>query len=223
MSLAETSALPSERPYSNAELIADGAVHAAALLAGAVAFSLLFAKAPLRGGFGERFAFGVYAIGFFTCFSFSFAYNMAPVSQLKQVLGRCDRSAIFVMIAGTYTALLSQLQGGLWIVALAVFVWCGAIGGAALNLLAPGRLDRVAVALYLGLGWSAIVVIRPLVADLPTNALAFVLCGGLLYSIGVAFYLWRSLKFQNAIWHGFVTIAAGCHFVGVLEAATRAT
>jgi hemolysin III len=211
-----------DRAYSNAELIADGLIHAAALVAGAVGFCILFAEAPLRGGFGEHFAMAVYAGGFFLLFGFSFAYNMAPPSPLKTILGRCDRSAIFVMIAGTYTALLSQTHGGLWVAALGAFVWSGAIGGVALTVLRPRHADRIAVALYLGLGWSAILAIRPLVLALPTGALALVLLGGALYSVGVAFFLWRSLKFQNAIWHAFVTIAAACHFVGVLEAVTGA-
>jgi hemolysin III len=222
MSSVPTNAPAIDRLYSNGELLADAVIHTAALIAGAIGFSLLFAKAPLRGGSAEEVALAVYAAGFFVLFSVSFAYNMAPASRWKRILGRCDRSAIFVMIAATYTALLSQLRGGLPIAALAVFVWCGALGGAALNLMAPARFDRIAVVLYLALGWSAVVVIEPLVEDLQPSALTLVIGGGLLYSVGVAFYLWRSLKFQNAIWHGFVAIAAVCQFAGVLETATRA-
>ena len=212
-----------DRPHSNGELLADGAVHAAALIAGLVAFSLFFAKTPLRAGFGERLAMIVYAAAFFVLFSFSFAYNLAPASRLrlKRILGRCDRSAIFLMIAGTYTALLSQVHSGWWVVGLVGFVWIGAIGGAALNVFAPQRSERIGVALYFALGWSAIVAIKPLVIALPANALALTLAGGLLYSGGVPFYLWRKLKFQTAIWHGFVVAAAGCHFAGIFAAVTQ--
>ncbi|HEY1941291.1 MAG TPA: hemolysin III family protein [Roseiarcus sp.] len=212
-----------ERPYSNGELLADGFIHVAALIAGLIGFSLFFSKTPLHGGFSERIAMIVYAAAFFVLFSFSFAYNMAPVSRMrmKRFLGRCDRSAIYLMIAGTYTALLSQVHGSFWIAGLVGFVWTGAIGGAALNIFAPKSIERIAVALYLALGWSAIVVIKPLVADLPANTLALVVAGGLLYSGGVPFYLWRNLKFQNAIWHGFVTIAAACHFAGIFTAVTQ--
>ena len=221
MSLPLSDTLSLDRPYSRGELVADAAVHTAALVAGAIGFGVLFAKTPWRDRFGEPVALSIYAAAFFALFSFSFAYNMAPESRLKTLLGRCDRSAIFVMIAGTYTALLSQIPGNPWIALLLGFVWSGAIGGAGLTLLAPGSLDRVAVAFYLVLGWSAILVVKPLVVGLPASALLLVLSGGLLYSVGVPFYLWRSLKFQNVIWHGFVASAAACHFVGVLEAATR--
>ena len=163
----------------------------------------------------------VYAAGFFLLFGFSFAYNMTPASPLKWILRRCDHSAIYLMIAGTYTALLSQTQNSRWAVALAAFVWSGALVGVVLKLFLPGRLDRVAIGVYLALGWSAIVAIKPLVAALPAETLAFVVLGGLIYSIGVAFHLWHSLKFQNAIWHACVAVAAGCHFAGIVQALGR--
>jgi hemolysin III len=206
-----------KRTYSPAEIVADGAVHAAALIAGAVAFSLLFAEAPPHGGLSQRLALAIYAAGYFIMFGFSFAYNMAPESPLKRVLRRCDHSAIYLMIAGTYSALLSQVRSGLWVEALAVFVWTGAIVGAAVKLFLPGRFERVSTGVYLGLGWSAIVAIRPLAAAFPAGALALVIGGGVVYSLGVIFYRWQSLKFQNAIWHAFVAVAAACQFAGIVE------
>jgi hemolysin III len=210
-----------KRAYSPGELVADGFVHAAALLAGVIAFTLLFWKAPLRGGIGEGLAMAVYAAGFFLMFGFSLAYNMTPNSPAKWILRRCDHSAIYLMIAGTYTALLSQIAS-LWAVALAAFVWCGALVGVALKVFAPSRFDRIEVGVYLALGWSAIVAIRPLVAALPAATLALIVVGGIVYSVGVAFYRWHSLKFQNAIWHGCVALAAACHFAGVAWALGQA-
>jgi hemolysin III len=209
------------RPYSDAELIADAAVHAAALVAGLIAFTLLFWKAPLRGGIGGELAMAVYAAGFFLMFGASLAYNMTPNSPLKWILRRCDHSAIYLMIAGTYTALLSLIPDSLWAIALAAFVWCGALIGVALKLFAPGRFDRIEIGVYLALGWSAIIAIRPLVAALPAPTLALIVIGGLIYSVGVAFYLWRSLKFQNVIWHACVAAAAACHFAGIAAAFAR--
>ena len=94
-------------------------------------------------------------------------------------------------------------------------VWLGALGGSALKLLLPGRWDRVSIALYLLLGWVAVIAIGPLIASLPAATMILVAIGGLLYSVGVVFYKWHSLKFQNAIWHGFVAVAAGCHWAGI--------
>jgi hemolysin III len=209
------------RSYSSGELVADATVHAAAILAGVIAFSVLFQKVSLRGGPGDGVAMAVYAASFFLLFGFSCAYNMTPPSRAKELLRRFDHASIYLMIAGTYTALLSQAPAALWAVALAAAVWTGALAGAALKLFLPGRFDRAALYVYLALGWSAILALKPLLTALPVDTLALVAVGGALYTIGVAFHFWESLKFQNAIWHVCVAAAAGCHFAGVFEAVGR--
>ena len=218
-----SSSVPPSRPrdYSNGELIADGAVHAAAIITGVTGFSVLFQKIAMRGDVGDGVAMAVYAAGFFLLFGFSCAYNMAPPSPAKAILRRFDHASIYLMIGGTYTALLSQARASLGLVALAAFVWIAVLAGASLKLFLPGRFDRFSVRLYLALGWSAVFAIRPLASALPVDSLALIVAGGLTYSAGVAFFLWENLKFQNAIWHAFVTVAAACQFVGVLEAIGR--
>jgi hemolysin III len=206
------------RDYSPGEMIADAGVHGVAIIAGVIGFSVLFERIATHGAIWDGAAMAVYATGFFLLFGFSCAYNMAPPSPAKGLLRRLDHTAIYLMIGGTYTALLSQTHDVAVGVALAIVVWTGVAIGMTLKLFLPGRFDRAAIAVYLALGWSALVAFRPLVADLPATTLALVLVGGGLYSLGVVFYLWRSLKFQNAIWHALVTIAAGCHFAGILRA-----
>jgi hemolysin III len=221
MSAPPAPAMATFRGYSRGELIADAAVHAAAIVAGVIGFSVLFQKVATRGAFGDGVAMTIYAAGFFLLFGFSCAYNMAPQSPAKTLLRRFDLASIYLMIAGTYTALLSQAPISLWAVGLVMLVWTGALAGATLRLFWPGRFERFGVAAYLALGWSAALAIKPLLSALPVETLALVIAGGALYSIGVVFHLWHSLKFQNAIWHACVTIAAGCHFVGVLQAVGR--
>jgi hemolysin III len=215
-----SSALPSRR-YSEGEKIADAAVHLAAIVAGVIAFSVLFQKIAQAGRWSDGLAMFVYAAGFFLMFGFSCAYNAAPPSRLKDLLHRFDHAAIYMMIAGTYTALLSQTPGALWATVLLAFVWTAALAGAAFKLAFPGRLDRVAPWLYLALGWAALPAIRQLYLSLPVESLILTLCGGVLYSIGVAFHIWESLRFQTAIWHGFVAAAAACQFAGVMAAIGR--
>lgn len=205
----------SKRIYSQGELVADGVVHGLALIAGIIAFPVLFSRIVAQGSTGDGLALGVYAATFFLMFGFSLAYNMTPPSPLKWLLRRFDHSAIYLMIAGTYTALLARLDDRAWAWGLMATVWIGALGGGAVKLLFPGRWDRLAIALYLMLGWVAIVAIVPLVSALPAATMILVGIGGALYSIGVVFYKWERLKFQNAIWHGFVTLAAGCHWAGI--------
>ena len=209
------------RQLSSGEIIADAAVHAVAIIAGVIGFAVLFQKIALHGAIGDGLAMAVYAAGFFLLFGFSCAYNMTPPSDAKAILRRFDHAAIYLMIGGTYTAFLSQARSSLGLVALAIAVWAAAIAGASLKLLLPGRFDRFAVRLYLALGWSAIFAIKPLIDALPLDSLALVFAGGVVYSIGVAFFLWEKLKFQTAIWHAFVAAAAACQFAGVFAAVGR--
>ena len=207
-----------KRPYSAAELVADGAVHAAAIAAGLIAFAVLFVRIASFGGLSEGLAIGVYAAGFFLLFGFSCAYNMTPPSHLKWILRRFDHASIYLMIAGTYTALLSQMPNGPLAWTLAIIVWVVALGGAAVKIFLPGRYDRASIFVYLALGWVAVFAVPQLAAALPTQTLWLIVVGGLFYSLGVIFYRWESLKFQNAIWHGFVLAAAGCQYAGIAQA-----
>jgi hemolysin III len=120
------------------------------------------------------------------------------------------------MIAGTYTPFIAQTKGDLVAMVLLIGLWLTAIVGIILKLLLPGRFDRLIVVLYLLLGWSGAVVYEPVVAVLPSLSICFLAVGGALYSTGVVFYAWRSLRFQNAIWHAFVLVAACCHYLAVL-------
>jgi hemolysin III len=102
------------------------------------------------------------------------------------------------------------MKGNLVAMGLLGGVWLTAVAGIILKLLLPGRFDRLAVVLYLLLGWSGAVVYEPVVTALPSLGIWLLAAGGALYSIGVVFYAWRSLRFQNAIWHAFVLAAAFC-------------
>ena len=218
MSLAPEHPRHYKRPYSVGELIADGFIHAAALVAGLIAFAVLFVKIASSGDTGNGLAIAVYAAGFFLLFGFSCAYNMTPPSPLKWLLRRFDHAAIYLMIAGTYTALLAQLPDHALALTLAGIVWAGALVGIGLKLIWPGRFDNASIIFYLALGWVAIFALKPLLAALPTSTMALIAIGGLLYSVGVVFYRWHSLKYQNAIWHSFVLAAAGCHYAGIAQA-----
>ena len=212
----------SKRAYSQGELIADGFVHAAAIVAGLMAFSALFARIATVGSLSDGLAMAVYAAGFFLLFGFSCAYNLAPDSPLKWTLRRFDHSSIYLMIAGTYTAILSQLPDHTLAWTLAAVVWAGTFFGVGLKLFLPGRFDRSSILAYVALGWVAVIAFKPLMQVLPLSTLLLIVVGGLLYTGGIAFYRWHSLKYQNAIWHAFVAGAAACHFAAVILAVGRA-
>lgn len=204
-----------KRPFTLGELVADGVVHALAILAGLIAFSALLYHVLAQAAFGQFAALTVYAAGFFLMFGFSLAYNMVPPSALKWLLRRFDHSAICIMIAGTYTAILAQVEPGLMVWVIGVVVWAGALLGALVKLVFPGRYDGVSLVAYLALGAMMLVAIGPMRASLPGPALWLLLAGGITYVLGVGFYKWHRLRFHNAIWHLFVAIAAALQFAGI--------
>ena len=203
-----------KRELALEEVLADGIVHALALVAGLIAFPILLYHALTSSGLGMFAALAVYAAGFFLMWGFSLAYNMTPPSALKWLLRRFDHSMIYVMIAGTYTALIPHLDG-VWAWGLGLVVWTGAVLGIAVKVVLPGRYDRLAILAYVMLGWVGVIAIGPVSAALPSVSLWLIVAGGVTYVTGVAFYMWERLRFQNAIWHGFVAVAAGLHFAAV--------
>ena len=203
-----------KRDLSPDELLADGIVHAVALVAGVIGFPVLLGHALQTVGAGSFVALTVYAAGFFLMFGFSMAYNLAPPGTLKARLRRIDHSMIYVMIAGTYTALIPQLDGG-WALALGLMVWSGAALGILVKIALPGRFDRLAILAYVLLGWVGVIALGPISTALPPVSLWLLAAGGLTYVAGISFYLWKGLRFQTAIWHLFVAVAAGLHFAAV--------
>ena len=204
-----------KRDLSHGELVADGIVHVLALLAGLIAFPLLLGYALQSAGLGIFAALSVYALGFFLMFGFSLAYNMAPPSAVKWLLRRFDHSMIYVMIAGTYTAILVQFDSPAWAWTVGAMVWGGALIGILVKVALPGRFDRLAIIAYIMLGWVGIIAVGPVTAALPVLSLWLLVAGGLTYVAGVGFYVWHRLRFQNAIWHLFVAVASGLHFAAI--------
>ena len=204
--------------YTARERLADGLIHGLGIIASLVALPILIVMAipllPLAAVTGLV----LYAVASLAMFSFSAAYNLIPAPGWKDRLRRCDQAAIFMKIAGTYTPFALLKIGGILGAGLFGTVWIVALSAAAAKLFMPGRLDGVSVGLYLALGWAGLIVIRPLVAAMPLDALILLAVGGGLYTLGVVFHLWKRLAYQNAIWHGFVLAAASCHYAAVMRA-----
>src|SRR6201987_3621662 len=203
--------------YDRVELIADGVVHAVGVLFGIIAATVLVVLTAVYASAIYIVAVSIYVAGLLSMLVLSATYNLWPVSRTKWVLRRFDHSAIYVLIAATYTPFIMELKDSVFAIALLVGVWCVAIFGIVLKLAWPGRFDRLSVGLYLALGWSGMMLYDSVVAALPQMALWFVLAGGALYSLGVVFHAWRRLRFQNVIWHCFVLLGGACHYTAVLD------
>jgi hemolysin III len=203
--------------YDRAELIADGIVHGIGVFGGLIAATVLIVLTAVYATAFDVAVVSVYAAGLLAMLVLSATYNLWPVSRAKWVLRRFDHSAIYLLIAATYTPIIMELKDSITAMVLLAGVWCVAIIGIVLKLVLPGRFDRLSVGLYLAMGWSGVMLYGRVVATLPTLALGFVAAGGALYSLGVIFHAWQRLRFQNAIWHCFVLLGAACHYTAVLD------
>lgn len=203
--------------YDRDELIADGVVHVVGLALGLIAATALVVLTGIYGTAADIVSVSIYAAGLLAMLGFSAAYNLWPVSRWKWLLRRFDHSAIYLLIAATYTPVIMQVESKLFVALMLTGIWSAALGGVAIKLIWPGRFDRLAVLLYLVLGWSALVAYDTIVSALPTLPLVFITIGGAFYTFGVIFHAWQRLRFQNAIWHGFVLLGAACHYTAVLD------
>jgi hemolysin III len=203
--------------YDRAELIADSVVHVTGVLLGLIAATVLIGLAGVSASTLNLVTVSIYAAGLVAMLAFSAVYNLWPVSPVKWILRRFDHSAIYVLIAATYTPFLAQLNDRVLAFALLGGVWSVALIGIALKVFYPGRFDRLAVALYLALGWSGVMAYDSIAASLSATTMWLIAIGGVLYSAGVIFHAWQRLRFQNAIWHGFVLLAAAFHYSAVVD------
>jgi hemolysin III len=204
------------RQLTRWEIGVDGAIHAAAIVAAFVGTIVLIWIAAKRGGAEDVAATAVYSTGLLTMLGCSCAYNLARWTRHGNWLRSLDNSAVFVMIAGTYTPFTVLHLQGAWSISLTSVVWALAGGGILVRLLHGRLFDRCSIALYLALGWVGLVALAPLVQALDAATLSLLMVGGGLYTVGVVFHLWERLPFQTAIWHGFVVAAAATHYAAVV-------
>jgi hemolysin III len=209
-------ATPSFPQYSQAERRLDLGVHILGLALAAVgAPSLLILGIP-RADAGDAAGLALYATGLVAMLAFSCAYHLSGQACRKEMLRRFDRAAIFIMIAGTYSPFALGRLAGASGIALFASVWLLALVGASLAFAMPRRGDRMALVLYLAMGWCVLAVIGPLADAVPRRVIALLLVGGVVYTAGVALHLARRLPYHNALWHACVLVAASCHFFAVL-------
>jgi hemolysin III len=205
------------RPFHVAELATDRAIHLIGLTAGVIGAIAIVSLAGLTTDRRTFSAVVVYSLALLAMLGASAAYNCGRAAARHELRRRLDHAAIFVMIAGTYTPFtVGVLSGGLALGATAG-VWSAALAGVIMKLWYPHHLEGLSTILYLTLGWLGLLVVPSLFGSLAHPAAILIVTGGILYSIGAGFQLWRALPFQNAIWHAFVVLAAGSHYAAILQ------
>lgn len=182
-----------------------------ALFGGGMALGL----AVSHGMVGKIAATSIYAVGLIGMLSFSLAYNFAS-ERFQPFLRRLDHAGIFLMIAASYTPFTTQALHGWWAIGMTSAIWTFAALGILGKLFLPGLGKLIWVILYLGLGWAAVIAIKPMSEGMPIAATILLAAGGLVYSIGTIFYMMKKLSFRRAIWHGHVVAAAAMHYAAIM-------
>ena len=207
---------PRVREYSRGEEIANWVTHGIGLAASVAGLTLLIVFASLRGDAWHVVSFTVFGLTLLVLYTASTLYHMQRSDRAKAIFRKLDHAAIFLLIAGTYTPFLLTHLRGPWGWTLFGIIWglCGA--GAVFQLFFGERYRLSSTLAYLFVGWLIVLALKPMITHVPHGGLWLLLAGGLCYTLGVVFYLWRRLRYHHAAWHTFVLGGSTCHYLAVL-------
>lgn len=200
--------------YSRAEYISDAVIHVSGLVSVMLAVPVLITLTVMvRGDAPAIIGTAIYGVTLITMILCSALYHMVTHHHWRPLLKKLDHSAIYCKIAGTYTpfTLLASGHGG-WLLG---GIWGLALAGMGLRVLAPGRYRGLAITLYLVMGWIGLFAGDALFGGMTMPVFMLILAGGVLYTIGVIFFLIERLPFHNTIWHGFVLVASMMFYAAV--------
>jgi hemolysin III len=204
------------RRYALGEEIANSITHGVGAALAVAGLAVMVTLAATRGSASHVVGCAVFGVTLVLMYGASTLYHSIPHPRAKRVLQVLDHSAIYLVIAGTYTPfLLVSLRGTTGWVLLAT-VWAIAAAGIVFSSTLGRRVHFLSVVLYVGMGWIAVVVFRQLAASLGLAGMALLVSGGVVYTAGVIFYGWKRLPYNHAIWHVFVLAGSALHFAAVL-------
>ncbi|MBY6064538.1 PAQR family membrane homeostasis protein TrhA [Pseudidiomarina sediminum] len=203
------------KAYSVAEEVAHAITHGIGAIASIVGLVFMVIWAVSYGDTWHVVAASIYGASLILLYLASTLYHAFPWPRVKRFFQHMDHAAIYVLIAGTYTPFALINLRGPWGWTLLGVVWGIAILGVVLELALEQRKKWLSLSLYLGLGWMAVIAIKPMLSNVDTGGLLLLLAGGLAYSLGVFFYVWKSLKYHHAIWHMFVLAGSVLHFFSI--------
>jgi hemolysin III len=204
------------RPQSLGEEIANSVSHGIGLLAAMVGAPVLLLAAVRHGTTATVVGAGVFVATTVMLYLASTLYHAFPHSRAKRVFRTCDHGAIFLLIAGTYTPFTLGVLRGAWGWLLFGLVWTLAVAGVVLEVTSALRHPVLSTALYLTMGWLALIAVRPIWLHVPPAGLFWLLAGGLSYTAGVAFFAATRLRYSHFVWHLCVLTGTACHFFAVL-------
>ena len=200
----------------SAEDIANSVSHGVGLGMSIAGLALLLVVAWMHGETIHFVSALIYGTTLVLLFAASTLYHSMTRPSLRRIFRIIDHSAIYLLIAGSYTPFTLVTLSGTWGWTLFIVIWSLALIGVLYKLFWFGRFFWLSIGLYLVMGWTMVVAIRPLLASLDINGVILIFVGGVFYTGGVAFFAWEKLVFNHAIWHLCVVTAAVCHYLAIL-------
>ncbi len=191
--------------------------HGLGLVLACIAFPFLIIKSLNYEGFWHPASFIIYGLSMIVLYAASTFYHAAKDPKKRRKLNIFDHSAIYLLIAGSYSPFcLVGLDSSLgWY--MFVFVWIFALTGIILKLFFTGRFDKLSTAMYLLMGWQVLFFIKPLMGNISTSGFQFLIAGGISYSVGAILYSIRKLPYNHFIFHVFVLLGSLCHFIAIYD------
>lgn len=207
--------MTTHREQTKAEEITNAIIHGIGAGLSISALTILLIFGSIYGNVWHVVSFAIYGTTLILLYVSSTLYHSFPKGRWKNIFHVIDHSSIFLLIAGTYTPITLTALRGPWGWSLFATVWAIALAGIILKLVWFDRFKMLSLILYAAMGWLIIIAIRPLLDAVNHVSLIFLLAGGISYTAGITFYVWRKLKFSHAIWHLFVLAGSILHFFGV--------
>lgn len=201
--------------YSPGEELANRLTHGIGAAFSVVGLVLMVVFSARYGDAWQVVSTAIFGATLVLLYTSSTLYHSFTTERTRVLLRKFDHAAIFLLIAGSYTPFVLVTLRGPWGWSLFGVVWTMAVAGVALKFWYAGRYKLLSTLLYVGMGWLVLIAIKPLVAALPTGGMKLLVAGGLCYTGGAVFYLWRRLPYNHAIWHLFVLGGSACHWAAV--------
>jgi len=198
------------------EEIANSISHGLGLIFGLVAIPILTALAATSGSTTAIVGTAIYGFGFLFVFGSSTIYHSVTHPKIKKVMNVLDHISIFIMIAGSYTPFILAYYFNSFGITILTVIWGLALLGTIMKLVFSVRFHFFSTFCYLGMGWMIVLFGKSFFTTIPLECTILLGVGGLLYTLGVVFFLWEKLNYNHAIWHVFVLLASICHYVAIL-------
>lgn len=204
------------KPYTIGEEIANSITHGIGILVSIVGLVFLIISAVTQGNAWHVVSFSIFGSTMIFLYLASTLYHSLPNPAVKMIFKQIDHSAIFLLIAGTYTPFTLIHLRGAWGWTIFGIIWALAISGIILKIFTATRFKKLSLTLYILMGWLCVIAFKEMITKIPTLSLTLLMIGGFFYTTGVVFYIWKKLPYGHAIWHLFVLSGSAFHFFAVL-------